>query len=256
MDTGVGRTLRETRARRKIDLSEVETSTRIRLRYLRAIENEEWDLLPGDAYARGFIRAYADYLGLDGARLAEAQRRQRGAALPGDGLARDGPPPRPRRLPGAPRLSPRVVAVIVSAALVALAVVIGLSTGGQGSHGTVAPVPATPNPASEPAGEEPVRSQPKPAGHSLKLLATAEVWVCLLDGEGRPLVDGQILDTGSVEGPYRSGSFTVSLGNGEVTMTVDGHQASIPETSSPIGFSVLPGGHLRELPEGERPSCT
>lgn len=255
MELGVGKTLRETRTRRKIGLSEVEASTRIRVRYLRAIENEEWDLLPGDAYARGFIRTYAGYLGLDGGRLAEAQRRERGASLPGEGLPRvDAPPARASRARGAPRLSPRLVAAIVSAALVALAVVVGLSTGGDGSRGSSSPT--SPEQPSQPAGEGAVARPPKPAGHSLKLLATAEVWVCLLDGRGRPLVDGQILSTGSVEGPFRSGSFTVSFGNGEVTMMVDGHQAKIPETSSPIGFAVERGGRLRELPEGERPSCT
>ena len=57
--------------RRKIDLTEVEAATKIRVRYLRAIENEDWDLLPGDAYARGFVRTYAAYLGLDAERLAD-----------------------------------------------------------------------------------------------------------------------------------------------------------------------------------------
>ena len=56
VDDGVGATLREARNRRKIDLSEVEAATKIRVRYLRAIENEEWGLLPGDAYARSFVR--------------------------------------------------------------------------------------------------------------------------------------------------------------------------------------------------------
>ena len=47
MDTGIGATLREARNRRKVDLSEVEAAIKIRVRYLQAIENEEWDLLPG-----------------------------------------------------------------------------------------------------------------------------------------------------------------------------------------------------------------
>ncbi len=74
MDSGVGAILREARNRRKVELSEVEAATRIRLRYLRAIENEEWDVLPGGVYTRGFIRTYAAFLGLDGERLAEDYR--------------------------------------------------------------------------------------------------------------------------------------------------------------------------------------
>ena len=69
--SGIGATLREARNRRKVELSEVEAETKIRARYLRAIEAEDWDALPGGAYARGFIRTYAAYLGLDGERLAE-----------------------------------------------------------------------------------------------------------------------------------------------------------------------------------------
>ena len=62
MDTGIGAALRGARNRRNVDLSEVAASTKIRGRYLRAIENEEWDTLPGGAYTRGFNRTYAGYL--------------------------------------------------------------------------------------------------------------------------------------------------------------------------------------------------
>ena len=80
MDTGIGPTLREARNRRKVDLSEVEAAIKIRVRYLQAMENEEWDALPGGAYTRGFIRTYASYLGLDGERLADDYRRSDRAA--------------------------------------------------------------------------------------------------------------------------------------------------------------------------------
>ncbi len=97
MDTGIGATLREARNRRKIDLSEVEAATKIRLRYLRAMENEEWDLLPGGSYPRGFIRTYASFLGLDGERLADDYRRGAEAAV---GSERT---PRPESTVGSPR---------------------------------------------------------------------------------------------------------------------------------------------------------
>jgi len=90
----------------------------------------------------------------------------------------------------------------------------------------------------------------------MRLTASAEVWVCVLDAGGRPLVDGQILEAGAATGPFRSDSFTVSFGNGEVTMTIDGKQAEIPTTSSPIGYSIDSSGALTELSEAERPTCT
>ena len=259
MDDGVGRTLREARTRRKVELAEVEAATKIRVRYLRAIENEEWDLLPGDTYARAFIRAYATHLGLDGERLAEDQRRSRGASRVGERLPKAEPvrvrqPRGERRLPSLP---PRLLAALVSVALIAVLVIVGLSSGGGGSEppSGKASREARQQQGGGTRGGSAAGAQRRPSGHTVRLVANAEVWVCLLDAKGMPLIDGQILAAGSSEGPYRSGSFTVSLGNGEVTMTVDGQQADIPETSSPVGFSIGEG-QMRVLSEGERPTCT
>jgi len=62
----IGASLREARLRRGLSASDVERELRIRERYLRALEEERWELLPGEAYAKGFLRTYADFLGLDG----------------------------------------------------------------------------------------------------------------------------------------------------------------------------------------------
>ena len=133
MDDGVGIKLREARARKKLSLQEVEEATKIRSRYLGAIENDEWDQLPGDTYARAFIRTYGRFLGLDGDRLAEEHRRRRGAARPGERLPRVDPRPRPvvrERRSGRRRISPRLLAVVVTALVVTALVAIGLTTGG------------------------------------------------------------------------------------------------------------------------------
>src|SRR3954465_10312647 len=67
----IGATLREARMRQRIDISELESETKIRAKYLRALENEEWDLLPGPTYVKSFLRTYAEALGLDGRLLVE-----------------------------------------------------------------------------------------------------------------------------------------------------------------------------------------
>src|SRR5215210_691948 len=67
----IGETLRETRMRRRIDMTEVEAATKIRAKYLRALESEEWDLLPGPTFVKTFLRTYAEYLGLDPRLLVE-----------------------------------------------------------------------------------------------------------------------------------------------------------------------------------------
>src|SRR5919197_130502 len=76
MPQAIGDTLREARMRQKIDISEIESKTKIRAKYLRAMENEEFDLLPGSTFAKSFLRTYANALGLDSHRLVEEYRAQ------------------------------------------------------------------------------------------------------------------------------------------------------------------------------------
>jgi cytoskeleton protein RodZ len=62
----IGNSLREARVRQQLELSEIEQATKIRTRYLRALEEESFEALPAQTYVKGFLRTYADYLGLDG----------------------------------------------------------------------------------------------------------------------------------------------------------------------------------------------
>ena len=62
----IGNSLREARLRQHLDFPELEQATKIRARYLRALEEEQFDSLPAETYVKGFLRAYAEYLGLDG----------------------------------------------------------------------------------------------------------------------------------------------------------------------------------------------
>jgi cytoskeleton protein RodZ len=257
VDDGVGKQLRDARTRRELTLQEVEAATKIRDRYLQALENEDWDQLPGDTYARAFIRTYAGILGLDGERLAEEQRRGRGAAAPGERLPRVDPRPRRvtrKRRPARIRLG--LIAALATTLVVVALLVVG-SSGGGGSGGS-----GSSGRSDSPAGDEHTgvagrpAPPPEPQGHALELLANGEVWVCLLSENGERLVGGEILAAGEAAGPFRSGSFTLALGNGAVTMTVDGKKQNLPEPPSPIGFAVDPRGIVSELPEGERPTCS
>jgi Helix-turn-helix domain len=62
----IGSSLREARTRREIGIAQVEQATKIRGKYLRALEEEQFDVLPSETYVKGFLRTYADYLGLEG----------------------------------------------------------------------------------------------------------------------------------------------------------------------------------------------
>jgi Helix-turn-helix domain len=62
----IGSSLREARLRKGIEIPDAERGTKIRSKYLRALETESFDVLPGQAYIKSFLRSYADYLDLDG----------------------------------------------------------------------------------------------------------------------------------------------------------------------------------------------
>jgi Helix-turn-helix domain len=252
VDNGIGATLRQARNRRKVELSEVEAAIKIRVRYLLAIENEEWDALPGDAYARGFVRTYAYYLGLDGERLAEDYRRS---------IAPHGVDRAPQRVEPVPtavrndrsRASGRLLIAGVCLALVALVAAIALaSDGGGGGDSSSTAVSGRPKGQGVPREQENVAVRP---GVTMRLVASAEVWTCLLDADSKPLVDGEILAEGSEAGPFRSEGFELALGNGSVEMFVNGKPAEIEESSSPVGYRIDSKGKLIALEEGERPDC-
>jgi len=62
----IGDSLRDARTRRGLSAADVQKGIRIRERYLTALEEERWEMLPGEAYTKGFLRTYAEFLGLDG----------------------------------------------------------------------------------------------------------------------------------------------------------------------------------------------
>ena len=67
----IGNSLRTAREQQQLELAAVERETRIRTKYLQALEEERFDVLPGTAYVKGFLRTYADFLGLDGPRFVD-----------------------------------------------------------------------------------------------------------------------------------------------------------------------------------------
>jgi hypothetical protein len=70
----IGSTLRETRVRRKTTLQQAEDDTKIRVKYIQAMENDDFDLMPSPAYVKGFLRTYCEYLGLDADVILEEYR--------------------------------------------------------------------------------------------------------------------------------------------------------------------------------------
>jgi hypothetical protein len=146
------------------------------------------------------------------------------------------------------------LAVLAVVAVIAVAVIAIVAIPGDGSgEGSLA------HHRHQVARKDQPEAKPPPApaktGVTVELAARAEVWACVLDAKGKALVDGLILEAGAEEGPFHSGSFTVSFGNGEVNMLIDGREAEIPATSSPVGYAIDSTGKLTKLGEAERPTC-
>jgi hypothetical protein len=250
MGNGIGSTLRDARTRRNLGLEDVEGATKIRLRYLRAMENEEWDALPGGAYSRAFLRTYASYLGLDGDRLAEDYRD----AVEAEGGHRPAivEPASVIRAPrGERRKSRLALGALAGIALIAAVAGVALIGGGDSSSSR----PAEGKAGAQAGGDGGSEVAAAPREVALRLLASAEVWVCLLDASGAAVIDGAIMEAGEEQGPFRSREFAVAFGNGEVSMLVNGEEADVPPSSSPVGYEIDRRGNLSPIPEGERPEC-
>jgi cytoskeleton protein RodZ len=264
----IGATLREARMRARIDVSEIEAQTKIRAKYLRALENEEWDLLPGPTFVKSFLRTYAAALGLDGKALVEEYRLH---------YERPSEPPEPivasprkvsMRMPRAPSMSGGAgpsrgyMALVGVVGVVIVLLIVGLLAGGgsPGKHGTGTTGAQTG--AGRAGGGRDHRGGAPSAGAgrstdviSLQLRATGAVYVCLIGETGRRLIAGRTLEAGDRTPTFTGKRFELTLGNNSVTLTIDGIPRVVPASSEAIGYSITKAGR-RPLPSGHLPTCT
>jgi cytoskeleton protein RodZ len=264
----IGATLREARMRARIDVSEIEAQTKIRAKYLRALENEEWGLLPGPTFVKSFLRTYAQALGLDGKALVEeyrlhherpseamlepivstpqgnrrSQLRRRGRGGPSEGPSRG-----------------YVIAIGAISLLIVVLLIALLSGGGSGSPTTgTSTVAATHRHGSgshhtgASAGAHHASSQLV----ALSLKPSAVVYVCLLGDDGRTLIPGVELQPGETTRTYHARRFEITLGNSSVTMVVDGIPRTVAPSSQAIGYSITKATGRQPLAPGQLPTCT
>src|SRR5947199_1920053 len=145
----IGQTLRESRMRAHIDISEIESETKIRAKYLRALENEEWDLLPGPTFVKSFLRIYAEALGLDAKLIVEEfkLRHERPSEfdlqpIRATGVGRER---RPKPRPAVPRWA---IGLVLLLALFAALYALGNRTNNTPTPSTPARTPAAAAPGS------------------------------------------------------------------------------------------------------------
>jgi cytoskeleton protein RodZ len=261
----IGQTLREARMRARVDITEVEARTKIRAKYLRAIENEEFGSLPGPVYVKSFLRTYGDFLGLDSRLLIDEYKRRyehpSAHEVPTVApLGRErGRERRGRGGPRGPVVPPWVVIGLVLIAIVAVLAVIG-ETSSSGPPGAT----SSPRKTSAPHRHAGARTKPrhattvlvarKPRRVTLTLKPTGPVYVCMANGRGKLLIPGVTYALGQVIPTERAGKLLLTLGNANVTMTVNGKPVTVTPSSSAIGLEVTPSG-TRPLAAALQPRC-
>jgi cytoskeleton protein RodZ len=257
----IGQTLRQAREDRGVELSEVEAATKIRVKFLAAMEQDSWEELPAPVYARGFLDIYGRYLGLDQRALLErySETVETGSAQPIPGsviktgtLRQNRQVHRRRSIKWGPLAKVgAAVAVVVVAGLVIVGLVGGSDDSGDGKTAK-GNLPAT-APAGPAAATTSTESTPADRV-AVELTATAPVWVCLVDDRGRPLVAGETLSANDARGPFSASAFEMTLGNGSVDLAVDGEAQPVPQVAEPIGYRITPTKVLRLSPSSQ-PSC-
>lgn len=185
----IGERLRAAREEKGLSLDEIAGRTRIPVRHLQHIESEDWDALPAITYSIGFVRAYANELGLDGTALGAELRDQIGAprrtgTVPGEYYE----PADPARVP--PRWLATAAAAI-AVLLMALYLVFrsGIDDGQQTARKA----------ASAPAGQPAPKAAPPPAappqdptGQPVVITAGEEVWLRVYEADGQKLFEGTL----------------------------------------------------------------
>jgi len=219
----IGSSLREARLRQGLDFPELEQATKIRGKYLRALEDEEFSVLPAQTYVKGFLRNYAEYLGLDG-QLYVDEFNSRYVVGEDEVLSRPRRSPPPR----APRVQSRIVLLtVLGIAAVALIVIVAWTRGGPGQS-------TIPGLASQQTTQTAVTRTTHRRLAAVRLSVTALRGPCWLQ-----------VHTGSVSGPI---DFQGTLDQGQ-KQRFAAHRLWIT-LDRPENVRIVLNGHVRRLPVG------
>jgi cytoskeleton protein RodZ len=247
----IGDSLREARMREHLDIADVEARTKIRAKYLRALENEEFGMLPGPTFVKTFLRTYAEALGLDPQALVEEYRATYEPREEMEQLQPLGPTAvaRDRRRVGPPR-GPWVAIAVAVVAVIAVLAVIGLVSGGGDDSGKRSGSTTEANKPKQKPKKQKEKATPAPQTVALRIVPANQIYVCLDTGAGSPIKFEGILD-----GPrtFRAGRLLrVNLGKTDVQLTKNGKPVSVPPGPEPVGFTFTPTT-TKPLALGDRP---
>ena len=279
---GIGSTLREARMRAHLDITDFEARTKIRAKYLRALEDEEWNLLPGYPFAKGFLRTYADMLGLDGRALVDEFKRQyrdpsEHDLAPSPPTRRDGRRPRdrhrqgggdrgltrPRPTAGGPRRPVPIAVVVVVLAVLLAAALYALGKIPSGSHPRTTSTTSTRTSTSRSHTRTTTTTPPPavPVVAAVQLHPSGRVYVCLV---GYPAssnrrrhvrINGLVLTPATPEPVYHDNHFLVTFGNNALAMVINGRRHTVPSSKTAISYEISRDGTYRTLAASQAPHC-
>jgi cytoskeleton protein RodZ len=253
----IGERLREARMRQKIDIAEVESATKIRAKYLRALENEEFGLLPGNTFVKTFLRTYAEYLGLDAQLLIEEYRVEHEPRGEGDLQPMVSRPSRrqERRRPRAQRGPPGPGTAIVVIVVVVLAIfaILGLTSGGKDDTSDKSASRAVQPKKKKNAPSKPKHVKPPPPKTvKLRIVPASATYLCVDRGLGSPVVyQGTTVDPQTFKGKH----LRVNIGNAStVRVTSNGKHVTLPAAGTIVGYDFTPK-RAKPLPAGQPRPC-
>ena len=246
---GIGETLREARVRQRVNIDELEQSTKIRAKYLRALENEEFGLLPGPTYVKSFLRTYAEKLGLDPHLLVEEYRAQYEPPEPVEyqpiaSSAREG-----RRRPPAPRIGAGTAIVVAALALLTFLLILGLTSGEDEPERTVDRGSAEKTREQRP--RRPTAPAPGPPRRvELRVIPAVPTYVCIDRGPDQVVFEGTL----AAPRTFRArDTLRINLGKRSAQLRVNGKGVAFADGPDPVGFEFRRSGARDQLPLGERP---
>lgn len=237
----IGSRLREARVRRGLQLADVEATTKIRARYLAALEDDRFHVLPDRAYARVFLRSYAHYLGLEEQLLVE----ELDARFPPEEASVElvVGPRRQLRIPSPSILLPLAAGLLLAGLLAAGE--FGSSTPSHVAKRSSRAPHAQARPHLSTTPTRPRRVTPVPKQARVVLTATrGNCWLLVrVESDAGPVLYENTLTRG------QSVTFTrrvlwIRLGApGEVDATLNGRPiATLPRNDSPANLLVSPKG--------------
>jgi cytoskeleton protein RodZ len=244
----IGNSLREARLRQGLDLTEIEQATKVRSRYLKALEEEQFEVLPGQTYVKGFLKSYADHLGLDGDLYVEEFNSRYATG-------EEEPMPRARGSGGS---WPRPVhlhssAVLISLTAIGLATALVIVAWRFGATDEPDEIPGLPPVAEESTKQATKtrksrrRTKAAAPARRVRLVASAVGGRCWLEVHrgseaGELLFEGTI-EQGTAKGPFSGKKLWLNVGApSNLVIRVNGERRRLPGTVVPREIVVSRNG--------------